>query len=68
MGNNVPPGTSHAHLWADYKLWSGDLWKCHGCGNTIIVGTGHLPIRIDHEPDFKEAAKNLQAFFRVNDC
>lgn len=64
----TPPGLSHNHQWTDYKLWVGDLWKCEGCGTTIIVGTGFAPVSEHYLPNFKSQKAQLGATFRVNDC
>lgn len=37
-----------------YHLWSGDKWKCQGCGHEIIVGVGQSPIAEHFERDFAE--------------
>ena len=67
--NRVPPGKSHAELWKPYQVWQGDLWKCGGCEATIIVGTGLVPFRVHHEPDFDLVRGSLGADkFQVNDC
>jgi hypothetical protein len=51
----VPSGTSRPDLWKPYKIWSGDIWKCEGCGAEIVVGFG--------------TAKSLGADqYQVNDC
>ena len=68
IGNNVQPGTANPELWEPYKLWSGDEWECQGCGNTIIVGTGHDPVAEHYEPDFAERVETYGAVFQVNDC
>jgi hypothetical protein len=63
------PGLEEAHRWKPYKIWSGDKYQCNGCGSIIIAGFGHLPISIQHEPEFKETAEKLGANqFQVNDC
>lgn len=62
------PGTSEADHWEPYKLWSGDLWICHGCGHHIIVGVAQLPVAEHYEADFAERVASLKATIRVNDC
>ncbi len=67
-GYRVEPGTAEPENWKPYKLWSGDLWKCQGCGSEIIVGTGRDPISIHHAPDFAQRCKDEGAQITVNDC
>jgi len=63
------PGTEKPEEWEPYKVWSGDRWRCEGCGAEIISGTGREPIRVQHEPDFSETAARIGADqFQVNDC
>lgn len=38
------PGLRDAAMWLKYKLWSGDLWECRGCGAQIIVSVEMAPI------------------------
>lgn len=71
----VEPGTSEPENWEPYKLWRGDLWMCHGCNNTIVVGVGRDNITKHDLPDFKA---NVELWtkdslvdgkvFQVNDC
>lgn len=68
-GASAEPGTSEPEKWQPYKLWSGDKFKCEGCGAEIISGFGQNPIRLQHEPDFKATAESLKADqYQVNDC
>lgn len=68
-GHRVPPGNSEPDNWRPYKIWSGDVWLCKGCGATIIAGTGREPIAVQHEVTFQETARQLNAAqFQVNDC
>ena len=67
-GAHVEPGLAQNDLWTDYKLWSGDLWHCLGCGNQIIVGVGAQPLAVQHESDYPEWVARTKAQFRVNDC
>lgn len=62
------PGTEDAEHWSPYKLWSGDKWRCEGCGSEIISGTGAKPIAIQHETDFAAKLKSFRAEYQVNDC
>lgn len=56
--------------WKPYKVWQGDLWECRGgCGSQIIVGTGHAPIAVHHEPNFEKLRLDLGAnTININDC
>ena len=69
-GNYRPPsGNGSSGEWKPYKIWSGDLWQCEGCGAKIISGCGMSPIRIQHEKDFADVSQSLNAHqFQVNDC
>lgn len=63
------PGTSEPEKWLPYKLWSGDKYKCEGCGAEIVSGFGREAIRVQHESDFEQVRKSLGADqFQVNDC
>jgi hypothetical protein len=66
--NGAPPGKDCEDLWSPYKLWRGDLWKCHGCGHLIISGVARDPITEHYLPEFKEAVELLQPMLQVNDC
>jgi len=62
-------GNAEPERWKPYKLWSGDVWVCEGCGVTILSGFGQSAIRLQHEEDFEEVRKSLGADqFQVNDC
>jgi hypothetical protein len=37
-----------------YKLWSGDLLECPGCGNLIVYGMPTQSFAAHFEPDFQE--------------
>jgi len=67
-GNNVQPGTIEAEKWVPYKLWSGDLFECAGCGSQTIVGVGRAALSEHFEPEFKHLVADLGATFQVNDC
>ncbi len=54
--------------WASYKLWVGDMWKCKGCGVTIVVGVGASAISEHYMPDYKEQVALFKPAFRVDDC
>lgn len=62
------PGIADAEGWNPYKLWSGDLWKCEGCGAEIVSGTGRGPIAEHYQPDFAEKVEKCGAKLQVNDC
>lgn len=63
------PGTLEPQKWVPYKLWSGDLWECLGCGTMIVVGTGHSPIAEHYEAEFLKTVDRLNATqLQVNDC
>jgi len=63
------PGTAHPEQWKPYKLWCGDLWKCHGCQHTIIIGALH-PIAEHFEFDFAKTVRVCagDSPLQVNDC
>lgn len=65
---DAKPGIEHDAQWSDYKLWSGDLWICPGCGHLLIEGVGREPISEYYQPDFADWVKRTNATFRVNDC
>lgn len=63
------PGTAAPQDWQPYKVWSGDLWECEGCGAKIIAGTGMSPVTVQHEKDFNEKRHYTRAYeYQVNDC
>lgn len=66
--NGAPRGLTAPEKWKPYKLWSGDLWKCHGCGAEIIVGVGRQPIAEHYQPDFSETLQAYKPALQVNDC
>lgn len=61
-------GLAYDEQWQDYKLWSGDMWRCEGCDATIIVGVGAHPVIEHYMPKFREWVQATNATFRVNDC
>jgi hypothetical protein len=64
----APPGNTAPEKWTPYKIWAGDLWKCPGCGATIVIGSGARPISEHFEPDFGEKAKRYgDDQLRIND-
>ena len=64
----VEPGYENDEQWEDYKLWSGDLWECQGCGHLLIEGVGAKPLSEHYQPAFADWCKRMDATFRVNDC
>ena len=63
------PGTVEPDKWTPYKIWSGDKWKCHGCGAVIVVGCGSLPIAEHYQEGFEKKRQSLGADqLQVNDC
>lgn len=61
------PGTSEPSKWKPYKVWYGDEYICHGCGNLIIVGTGFGPVKERHHEGFDEEVAKA-SYLQVNDC
>ena len=47
---------------AGYQVWSGDLWKCEGCGLAVVRGFGNMPVTEHFKPHYAEIA--AQAFLR----
>jgi hypothetical protein len=68
LDNSTPAGTENPDAWTPYKLWSGDLWECRGCGHQLISGVGSSPISEHYKPDFQEVVKRYIATYQVNDC
>jgi hypothetical protein len=68
LNNHARPGNSEPDWWKPYKLWSGDKWRCEGCGHEIISGTGAGPIAEHYQTDFEETRAKLNADYQVNDC
>lgn len=66
--NDAPRGTSEPEAWKPYKLWSGDLWECKGCGHEIIVGVGQQPIAEHYQAKFSDDVRAYNARLQVNDC
>lgn len=62
------PGTAQPDRWRPYKLWSGDKWRCPGCGAEIISGTGLRPISEHYMAEFAADRARLSAEYQVNDC
>lgn len=67
---SAAPGLSEAEHWSPYKLWSGDLWRCPGCGHQIVSGTGRAPVAEHYEKDFADHVADAcgDTPFQVNDC
>jgi hypothetical protein len=66
--NDALPGTIEPDQWEPYKLWSGDLWECKGCGAQIISGVGRDPIAEHYEANFKELVMVFEPKVQINDC
>lgn len=67
--DRAQPGLAEPEKWKPYKLWSGDRWRCEGCGSEIVSGVAGSPIAVQHETDFKKTARLLGADeYQVNDC
>lgn len=63
------PGTEAPHHWTPYKIWTGDLWECLGCGHELVSGVGRAPVGEHYQPDFSERVARLNADqLQVNDC
>lgn len=67
LERDARPGIEDDHLWAPYKLWSGDLWFCPGCGHELISGVGGQ-ISEHYMPDFLQQVERLGATLKINDC
>ena len=63
-----PAGVEADSQWTDYKLWSGDLWECEGCGHTLVSGVGKAPIAEHYMSDFQATKARYAPTLRVNDC
>jgi len=66
--NGAPPGLGAPDQWKPYKLWRGDLWKCHGCGHELISGVAFDPFSEHYMPHFKQEVEELKPILQVNDC
>jgi hypothetical protein len=67
------PGTQEPEKWVPYKLWTGDLWECEGCGTQIIVGVPSVPISEHYMGNFRAEVTSAElrmgkALDVVNDC
>jgi hypothetical protein len=68
-GTYARAGVANRDRWKPYKVWSGDLWECRGCGAQIISGVGNEAISEKHHADFETVRAKLAATqFQVNDC
>ncbi|HEY7415138.1 MAG TPA: hypothetical protein VH593_08100 [Ktedonobacteraceae bacterium] len=67
-GLHAPPGNTAPELWEPYKLWKADLWKCHGCGHLLIIGSGHRQISEHYMPDWEQKLEENPPMMEVNDC
>ena len=43
-----------------YQLWSGDIWRCPGCGAEIVGGMGARPIAERWQPGFADCLQQAQ--------
>lgn len=67
--NDAPPGTEAPDRWSPYKVWSGDLWECEGCGAQIVSGVGQGPLSEHFKTGFHDLVTRLSADqLQVNDC
>lgn len=64
----APAGTAAPESWKPYKLWSGDLWECSGCGSLIVSGVGREPISEHFQKEFADNLRAYDARLQVNDC
>ncbi len=63
------PGNDAPEKWQPYKVWTGDLWRCWGCGAEILNGFGQAPISEHYKTDFADVVARLGADqLTVNDC
>jgi hypothetical protein len=63
-----PPGTTAPDEWEPYKLWSGDLWQCMGCGHRLVSGAGFAPIAEHYQEGFDKTVSAFAPQLTVNDC
>jgi hypothetical protein len=69
LNAKAPPGVESPSSWVPYKLWSGDLWECEGCGSRIVNGVGQSPVAEHYHADFLDWVQSLGADqLQVNDC
>lgn len=55
--------------WTGYKVWSGDLYECSGCGSQIVVGVGTNRVAEHHESNFDTVVEQTGARqLLVKDC
>jgi hypothetical protein len=71
--DRAKPGTTEPEKWKPYKLWRGDLWKCHGCDHLIVSGVGWDPVDEHFKPSFKgnvqlASPQDGSPILQVNDC
>jgi hypothetical protein len=68
LENQAEPGTSDEASWTPYKLWSGDLWECQGCGHQLVSGVGSGPIAEHYQKGFPDAVQRYGPELQINDC
>jgi len=68
-GNKYPTESGREHVadWKPYKLWVGDLWRCEGCKNHIIIGALR-PAAEHYMPNFDEEVARYAPHLMVCDC
>jgi len=66
--SDAPAGTAAPEAWKPYKLWSGDLWECKGCGHQLVSGAGSEPIAEHYQPKFEDDVRAYNPSLTVNDC
>ncbi|MES2959855.1 MAG: hypothetical protein V4792_16820 [Pseudomonadota bacterium] len=68
-GNEAKPGWDEPEKWSPYKVWSGDLWRCAGCGAEIVNGVGLAPLSEHYKSGFAQVVTDTGADqLQVNDC
>lgn len=69
VGSTRPkPGLAEPEKWEPYKIWSGDLYECLGCGVEIVSGFGAAPISEYFRDDFRTVRASTGADqLQVND-
>jgi hypothetical protein len=62
-------GRPAGDTWQPYKLWSGDLLECEGCGAQVIIGPpSRQPFAEHYQPDYEKLVEQLQPIVRIEDC
>jgi len=64
-----PRGRGADQYWKPYKIWSGDLWQCRGCGHQLVSGVGRCALTEHYMDNFTETLERTGAAqLQVNDC